>query len=122
VWIDDQELAALAGAMGLPPEGFAKRFVRQVGARQSLTEYPDGDCILLDPDTRRCSVYHARPQQCRTWPFWPQNLATPARWEATCEQCPGSGRGQLFTVDEIRKITASHPVAGGQAAPSDRPG
>eukprot|EP00961_Rhodomonas_salina_P046921 629705-Rhodomonas_salina.2 len=24
-----------------------------------------------------CSLYEARPKQCRTWPFWPENLASP---------------------------------------------
>jgi hypothetical protein len=39
--------------------------------------------------------------QCRTWPFWHGNVATPADWERTCSVCPGAGRGELVPLDAI---------------------
>ena len=30
------------------------------------------NCIYLK--NKKCSVYKARPEQCRTWPFWPENM------------------------------------------------
>jgi Fe-S-cluster containining protein len=78
VWIDDSEIQRLADHLEIKDlDLFEKRFVRTVGARRSLVEYSDGDCIFLDPQTRRCSVYAARPRQCRTWPFWSSNLESP---------------------------------------------
>ncbi len=70
VWVEQEEIDAMAEEMGLEVEVFERKFVRQVGPDRSLVEYPDGDCILLDPKTRHCTVYEARPIQCRTWPFW----------------------------------------------------
>ena len=85
VWVNQAEIDAMAAKLGLETDEFERRFVRKVGIRRSLTEYPDGDCILLDPQTRKCSVYEARPRQCRTWPFWDSNLRTEADRQRTCE-------------------------------------
>ena len=43
-----------------------------------------------------------RPRQCRTWPFWASNLATPAAWERMCERCPGGNRGPLTPLRTIQ--------------------
>ncbi|MGB7323952.1 MAG: YkgJ family cysteine cluster protein [Rubripirellula sp.] len=101
VWVNDEEIQAMADEMDLAVDVFSNRFVRQVGVDQSLMEYPDGDCILLDPDTRKCSVYASRPTQCRTWPFWDSTLKRPKDWKETCEVCPGAGKGKLYTFDQI---------------------
>jgi uncharacterized protein len=102
VWVNKQEIVQLSAAMGLrDPSEFERRYVRQVGARKSLKELPNYDCVLLDADTRRCRAYAARPRQCRTWPFWDSNLRTPEAWEHTCAVCPGSGHGTLYTLTEI---------------------
>ncbi len=101
VWLNDDELAAIAAEMKMSVDAFEHRFVRQVGAEKSLVEYPDGDCILLDPDTRKCTVYESRPIQCRTWPFWDSNLKRRRDWEETCEACPGAGVGKLHTLTQI---------------------
>lgn len=103
VWINDQEVEAMARLLEIDSETFRKRFVRQVGEQESLVEYPDGDCILLDPETRHCLVYSARPIQCRTWPFWSSNLSNRRAWQDTCRVCPGTGQGKLYTLDKIEK-------------------
>ena len=106
VWVDDTEIAALAEHIGMGDDidGFERKFVRRVGPRKSLIEYSDGDCIFLDPQSRNCSVYTSRPTQCRTWPFWSSNLASPNRWGAIARDCPGCNRGRVYSVEEIHKI------------------
>lgn len=102
VWVNNEEIAALAAQIGEDDlERFVQLYVRKVGVRQSLREYSDGACVFFDNDARKCTVYHARPRQCRTWPFWDSNLRTPAAWQATCEICPGSGRGKLVQLEDI---------------------
>ena len=102
VWVTNAEIEALAAAMRMEVESFEEQYVRQVGARKSLKEFPNGDCVFLD-EKRRCHVYTARPRQCRTWPFWDSNLKTEDDWKHTCEVCPGSGRGQLHSLEEIEE-------------------
>ncbi len=102
VWIDEDELQALAKSMDMEVELFRDQFTRRIGPRTSLKEYPDGDCILLDPKSRKCLAYEGRPIQCRTWPFWKSNLRDRATWQGVCEVCPGAGKGRLYSLDEIQ--------------------
>ncbi|PQO29723.1 YkgJ family cysteine cluster protein [Bremerella cremea] len=102
VWVNDAEIAALAKETGMTVPQFESVYVREVGLRKSLKEYSTGDCVFLDTEKRGCTVYPARPRQCKTWPFWDSNIRTPEDWQATCEFCPGSGKGRLYSLDEIQ--------------------
>ena len=101
VWVDEAEISAMADEMKMSVDAFEHKFVRDLGYDKSLLEYPDGDCILLDPDTRKCTVYESRPIQCRTWPFWDSTLKKKEDWKETCEACPGAGKGKLYTFEQI---------------------
>jgi Fe-S-cluster containining protein len=101
VWVNNAEIESLAMALKLDVEAFEEQFVRRVGARKSLKEFPSGDCVFFDGQKRKCTVYEARPRQCRTWPFWDSNLKTAEDWQHTCSVCPGSGQGRLYTLAEI---------------------
>ncbi len=104
VWVDDDEIRELAFALSMSDvDEFERRFVRRVGIHRSLVEYSDGDCIFLDPESRTCTVYNARPKQCRTWPFWRDNIASPKAWARTAKQCPGCNHGRVYSIAEIRK-------------------
>lgn len=106
VWVNKAEIAALAEAVGEPDiEQFEARYVEKIGVRKSLKELPEAnyDCVFLDKETRKCQVYDARPRQCRTWPFWGSNIASEEKWQATCEVCPGSGRGKLYDIAAIHE-------------------
>jgi Fe-S-cluster containining protein len=101
VWVNKAEVIALAEKLGMDVPAFESQFVRTVGTRKSLIEHANGDCVFFDGQTRKCTVYEARPRQCRTWPFWDSNLRSPETWERTCEICPGSGKGDFVPVDTI---------------------
>ena len=111
VWVNAEEIGALATKLGMSSAEFEETYVRRVGSRRSLFERFNGDCVLLDAESRRCTVYSARPTQCRTWPFWPSNLESEDAWQQTCEECPGSGHGELHTVEAIRARLREHQRA-----------
>ncbi len=90
----------LARQLDLGLDEFTTRFVRQVGDRYSLREHANGDCVFWD-QTAGCTVYAARPVQCRTWPFWPAHLRSPDAWRETQAFCPGAREGPLISVEEI---------------------
>ena len=46
----------------------------------------DGGCVFLDHDTNQCRIYEARPVQCRTYPFWPDLMASPSAWNEECRR------------------------------------
>lgn len=101
VWVKKSEIEAMAALLNQDVAAFEKEYTRNVGIRKSLREFPNGDCVFFDNDSRRCTVYEARPRQCRTWPFWESNLKSPEAWKETCEVCPGSGKGRVYSLDEI---------------------
>jgi Fe-S-cluster containining protein len=100
VWVDDDEIAALAETAGVGVEEFTALYTRQVGRRRTLRERLNGDCVFWDRRTG-CTVYEHRPGQCRTWPFWESNVESPEAWERMKAGCPGAGRGELIPVEEI---------------------
>ena len=101
VWVTSDEIAALAESLAMAVTEFEAAFVRAAGRRKSLIEMPNGDCIFLDSRARRCEVYHARPAQCRTWPFWASNVRSAKSWQETCRVCPGSRRGVVVPSEEV---------------------
>lgn len=88
VWVAAAEIRALAARVGLAPDEFGRRYLRRVGDRISLLEKRNGDCVFWEPG-RGCTVYEARPAQCRTYPFWPETIRTRAAWRAERGRCPG---------------------------------
>ena len=101
VWLNEAEEVALAEHLELSQAHFRSHYVRQLHGRSSLAERPSGDCIFLDSRERRCTVYAARPVQCRSWPFWPANVRTEEDWRATEGECPGAGKGDVVPLAEI---------------------
>ncbi|HDZ22705.1 hypothetical protein LCGC14_0644650 [marine sediment metagenome] len=104
IWVTGEQIAAMAEHIALDEKEFRRQYVRKVGRRLSLKEHPTTkDCIFLQPTNggRSCSVYPVRPPQCRTWPFWPNNLATPQTWAWAGVRCPGVNRGPVHSRDEI---------------------
>lgn len=101
VWVDDDEIAAMAAAIQMDVAAFERQYIRKVGPDKSLKERPSGDCVLLGENSRRCEVYQGRPIQCRTWPFWDSTLQTRKDWKQTCDICPGAGNGKLYTIKQI---------------------
>ena len=101
VWVNKQEIEALAARLDMDVDAFSRKYVRLIGIRRALLEYANGDCVFFDNQTRKCKVYQDRPRQCRTWPFWESNLRTPEAWAETCQVCPGSGKGKLYQLEQI---------------------
>jgi Fe-S-cluster containining protein len=69
VLLTDCDIAALASHLGLSEQAFIDRHTRLAPNRiqLALLDHPDGSCSFLKGD--RCSVYAARPEQCRSFPF-----------------------------------------------------
>jgi Fe-S-cluster containining protein len=106
VWVTPQEIAAIAGYLDLAIEQMHQTYVRSVGGGWSLREHRDNhDCLFLSPtgpDGRNCLIYPVRPTQCRTWPFWPDNLRSPEAWDYTSTRCPGVNCGEYFSLEKIQ--------------------
>jgi uncharacterized protein len=122
VWISSREIDRLADHLQLSREQVIDRYCRKVQGKYSLKEHrnPRGqyDCTFLKEvkvaagnggkviHTKRvCTIYPVRPLQCRTWPFWSENLSSPERWNRSAQKCPGMNRGErTFTREQIEAL------------------
>jgi len=116
VWFNEDEAKAMAGEFGLEVADFRKKYARRIFGKWTLNEVPNErgefDCVFLNTDQqgkRTCMIYENRPTQCRTWPFWPENLKNGKAWQRAGQTCPGmtagnEGQGQLYSIEQIRII------------------
>ena len=101
VWVGRPEVEQLAELLELTVDEFGRRFLRRIGRRLSLIEKANHDCIFWQDG---CTVYPARPRQCRTFPFWNEHLANEPSWREVVEECPGSGEGRRYSFEEIERL------------------
>lgn len=110
------EIKLIAEFLQIPIRQLKRDYLKRVGLRTSIVEDPlTKDCIFLREThgltgidgRKRCAIYTVRPSQCRSWPFWPSNLASGKAWNETTRKCPGVNRGRLHDCGEIDGIKKS---------------
>ena len=106
VWVTRNDIARIAEYLGRPDGKLGKEHVRPVGFRHSLTEKPGGDCVFLKREGGRsyCLIHPVRPTQCRTWPFWSENLRSGEAWNSAAGTCPGMNQGEHHSFVAIEKL------------------
>jgi len=107
IWVLRPEIELIAQCLDLPPEQLRRQYLRRVGLRTTIIEHEiTKDCIFLRTigGSRQCVIYPVRPNQCRTWPFWPENLSGPNDWNAAAHVCPGINRGRYYSAEQIERI------------------
>ncbi len=73
VQVTKRDLKRLAKHFGLTVEKATSRFTKRWENEQVLRRKSDPifgkACHFLDPETRKCTIYHARPAVCREFPL-----------------------------------------------------
>jgi hypothetical protein len=107
IWITKPEIEFIADFLKISVGQVRKEYLKRVGLRTTIIEHrATRDCILLQniSGQKKCMIYPVRPNQCRAWPFWSDNLSSPNDWNKAAKKCPGINQGRLYTHDEIEKI------------------
>lgn len=108
VYVDDHEITAIAEYTEVPRDVFVERCLYLLKKSYSIRETNDGRCIFFE---NGCAIYPVRPLQCRTFPFWFQNMRSLDAWEDIALKCPGIGNGKLFSKNAILDcIGLSYPI------------
>jgi Fe-S-cluster containining protein len=101
VYLTLQDRQALAKHLKVPTATFTKKYCdRDSNGFWKLNDFTDS-CQFMKGT--KCEVYKARPTQCRTWPFWPENMGAKAWAKEVKAFCPGVGKGKVWTASEIEK-------------------
>jgi hypothetical protein len=104
------EIEFIAQHLNMTLDELRQRYLRRVGLRTSIIEHNvTKDCIFLRTvgGRKQCAIYPVRPSQCRTWPFWGENLSSPNAWNTAALRCPGFNRGRYYSAKEIERIKAN---------------
>ena len=74
IWINKSEIENLAIHLDMNIDEVGFNYLRKVGYKYSLKEKQlskdNYACVFFDLEKKCCSIYEARPTQCRTFPFW----------------------------------------------------
>lgn len=109
VYLTLEDRKRLAKHLNLSPQGFFKKYCTKTDEVPHLIQ-SGPECLFLKDD--KCSVYEARPTQCRTWPFWPDTLKSQKSWSAEITAyCPGAGKDKWWSIEEITEQLNSQEKA-----------
>ena len=74
IWINKEEITFLAQHLNLTLEEVRIQYLEKKAYKYTIKEKKLSEnnyaCIFFNLEKRQCSIYEARPIQCRTFPFW----------------------------------------------------
>lgn len=101
VYLSTNDVARMARHLQMTLREFRQQYCERDG---------EGDWRLTTPAGRNChflleggcSIHAAKPVQCLTFPFWPENVRSRKAWNNLRRYCPGIGIGNVLPVEEVR--------------------
>ena len=102
VYLSKIDLANIVNYFNISINLFKKKYCDYSNGYLHLKEiHSNGNYQFLD--NKRCTIYPARPTQCRTWPFWKENMNTKKWNNEIIDFCPGIGKGRLISFSMIQR-------------------
>lgn len=98
VLIDKREIMQIAKYRSQEASCFIDTFLYPFRTGYSIREHADGRCIFYQ---EVCTIYPVRPIQCRTFPFWFENLRSLKKWRRVTRECPGIDKGPVYSKEQI---------------------
>jgi len=98
VWIFDKDISRIASYLEMSEDDFLSKHCINKGGIFSIKEKSNYDCLFWDKDVMGggCSIYEARPAQCRNFPYWVSLFLSENNIKKESERCPG-----LYSGDTI---------------------
>ncbi len=98
---DKEDIQKAAKFLEIKTSGFRQEFLKKDFGVWEM-ELQEGEvCKFLT--MQGCGIHPSKPKQCRTYPFWKENLETRNHWQLTAGFCPGIGQGPVIPPAEIKK-------------------
>jgi Fe-S-cluster containining protein len=89
IWITQDEIEILAKHLNYSYDEVVQKYLSKIAHKYTIVEKKLDEnnfaCIFFDLEKKCCSVYEARPTQCRTFPFWDYFKT---RVKEVKEECP----------------------------------
>ncbi|HHM02807.1 MAG TPA: YkgJ family cysteine cluster protein [Caldithrix abyssi] len=108
VFVSEANIKKIAKFLKRSVVEIRERYTYEVKGMRSLKDRDGQACVFLEEG--KCTIYPVRPLQCRTYPFWPQNVKSTRRWRQVMEDCPGIGEGKVYDRKEIEAVFEGRAV------------
>lgn len=99
VFLVEEDVPLLLKTLNLSFETFVEKYCRWVYLQDgfeylSFKEKENYDCIFWE---NGCTLYNARPLQCKAFPFWPFALESKQNCACITSSCPGCKASNLLS-------------------------
>ena len=101
IFVDKNEVVQIAEYLSQQTSCFIDDCFYPFRTGYSIREHADGRCLFYED---RCTIYPVRPTQCKTFPFWFENLRSPKKWRRVTRECPGIDKGPLYSKEQIMEF------------------
>ena len=102
VYLCKKDVKKIANFFNISIKEFKKKYCNISNGYTHLKEInKNGNCQFLNK--KKCSIYESRPIQCRTWPFWRENMNAKKWNKEIINFCPGIGKGKIISLLNIQK-------------------
>ena len=73
IYVTKTEIESIVKFLNIEIKEFISTYLFKKMYKYSIVEKQNGDsyeCIFYDKSSNGCRIYEARPNQCKTFPFW----------------------------------------------------
>lgn len=113
VWVTEDEMANMAQFLTMTMAYFKQRYIRRIGQRFALVELKSQNHSCVFYQNKLCQVYSVRPLQCRSYPFWEENLLSEETWKQTALECEGiNPDAPIVSPEVIEEFLQNHRLQG----------
>lgn len=100
------DILRIAKYLNQPSEEILENSVLPYKEIYTIRERECGCCLFYQSG---CRIYPVRPTQCKSYPFWFNNLRSEKNWKRVYQECPGIHQGKLFTKEKILELLNNVP-------------
>jgi len=101
---NEHERESIRNFLGISRAWFRRRYLTRLDAHtHGIRLARNGRCPFLGSDNR-CAIYRVRPQQCRTYPWWPELVTHRKDWDLEAKRCEGLNCGPVIPRIHIERM------------------
>jgi Fe-S-cluster containining protein len=89
VYVTPKDIDRIANHLGVSSDEATRKYTKRLPHGQTM-RFEKKVCVFYTPEG--CSIHRIKPEQCRTWPFWPENIANNGFKVGIRRFCPGIAR------------------------------
>lgn len=95
-----EDISGAADLLGISVREFKAKFLVRENGIWFIDVSEEEPCPFLT--LNGCKIHAAKPAQCRTYPFWTENMESQNHWKLAAGFCPGIDRGSVVPVKTVK--------------------